>query len=69
VKVAEWIDGVTPDFSWKIPADKVGGYKTFRIPTTLGHFGEKAKDNKDSWIYLDDFAMASSEDLLPKYPD
>ena len=47
VKVAEWIDGVTPDFAWKIPVDKVGGYKVFRIPTTIGGFGERAQENKD----------------------
>jgi hypothetical protein len=39
------------------------------MPTTDGSFGERAKHNKDSWIYMDDFAMASSEDALPKYPD
>lgn len=69
VKVADWIDGVTEDFSWRIPAEKVRGYRAFRMPTTIGSFGERAKDNKDCWIYLDDFAMASSEDSLPKYPD
>ncbi|MBC8868683.1 MAG: hypothetical protein H8E44_04670 [Planctomycetes bacterium] len=69
VKVTEWIDGVTKDFAWKIPAEKVGGYRVFRMPTTQGSFGERAKDNMDSWIYMDDFAMASSEEALPKYPD
>ena len=67
VKVAEWLDGVTPDFSWRIPAKNVGGYRCFRIPTTIGSFGERAKDNQDCWIYLDDFAMASSQDALPTY--
>ncbi len=72
VKVAEWIDGATPDFSWKIPENMVGGHKTFRMPTTQGahsSWGDRAQNNKDSWIYLDDFAMASSEDALPKYPE
>ncbi len=72
VKVTEWIDGVTPDFSWKIPADKVGGHKVLRMPTTLGahsSWGDRAKNNKDAWIYLDDFAMATSHDKLPKYPE
>jgi hypothetical protein len=69
VKVTEWIDGVTEDFSWKIPEQKVGGYRVFRMPTTNGGWGERAKDNKDSWIYMDDFAMASSEDALPNYSD
>jgi len=67
VKVVEWIDGVTEDFSWKIPAEKVGGYRTFRIPTTIGGWGERAKENSDCWIYMDDFAMASSEKALPEY--
>lgn len=69
VKVMEWIDGVTPDFAWKIPEQKVGGYRVFRMPTTIGSFGERAKDNRDSWIYMDDFAMAADEEALPKYPD
>ncbi|MEW8027766.1 MAG: PKD domain-containing protein [Candidatus Thiodiazotropha sp.] len=60
VKVAEWIDGVTPDFSWNIPAGDVGGHRVFRIPTTMDDF--------DSWIYLDDFAMTASEADLPVYP-
>jgi PKD repeat protein len=60
VKVAEWIDGVTSDFSWTIPLSDVGGHHVFRMPTTIDDF--------DSWIYLDDFAMATSEDDLPVYP-
>lgn len=71
VKVAEWIDEVTPDFSWQIPPDKVGGHKVFRMPTTLGadsSWGDRAKNNKDCWIYLDDFAMAEAEEALPTYP-
>jgi len=69
VKVAEWIDGVTPDFSWKIPEKKVGGHRVFRMPTTNGGWGERAKNNMDSWRYMDDFAMATSEETLPKYPE
>lgn len=72
VKVAEWIDGVTADFSWKIPPDKVGGHKTFCMPTTLGahsSWGDRAKHNQDCWIYLDDFAMADSQDALPTYTE
>ncbi len=71
VKVAEWIDGVTPDFSWKIPEHLVGGHKVFCMPTTQGahsSWGERAKNNKDCWMYMDDFAMATSEDALPRYP-
>ena len=69
VKVVEWIDGVTPDFSWQIPADKVGGHRVSRMPTTMGSMGERARDNRDCWIYMDDFAMAASEKALPDYPD
>jgi hypothetical protein len=39
------------------------------MPTTHGSFDEQAKDNKDSWICMDDFAMASSEDALLEYAD
>jgi len=58
VKVAEWIDGRTPNFSWTV--NSPGGHRVFRIPTTL--------DQGDSWIYLDDFTMATSESALPTYP-
>jgi hypothetical protein len=72
VKVAEYIDGVTPNFSFKIPEDRVGGHKMFAMPTTQGAHSsipERAKNNKDMWLYMDDFAMASSEEALPKYPE
>jgi hypothetical protein len=72
VRVAEWIDGVTPEFSWKIPPEKVGGHRVFRMPTTQGDhasWGDRAKNNKDSWIYMDDFTMSGSEEALPKYPE
>lgn len=59
VKVAEWIDGQTPNFSWAIPEQNVGGHRVFRMPTTV--------DNADSWIYMDDFAMATTEESLPVY--
>jgi hypothetical protein len=61
IKVAEWIDGVTPDFSWTIPAEIVGGHNVLRIPTTV--------DTYDSWLYLDDFVIAASESDLPVYGD
>ena len=59
-KVSEWIDGQTPDFSWNIPVQDIGGHRVFRMPTTVDDF--------DSWLYLDDFAMATSESDLPVYP-
>lgn len=59
MKVAEWIDGQTPNFSWIIPTQNVGGHRVFRMPTTI--------EGADSWIYMDDFAMATTEDSLPVY--
>lgn len=72
VKVAEYIDGVTPNFEWKIPSQHVGGHKTVCMPTTSGapsYLAERAANNRDWWIYLDDFSMASSEEKLPKYAE
>lgn len=59
-KVVEWIDGKTPGFTWTIPAARVGGHRTFRMPTTVN-------PNYDWWIYMDDFVMAASENGLPTY--
>jgi len=60
-KVAEWIGGVTPEFSWTFPV--AGGHRGFRIPTTIGW-----TDGAGAvWYYIDDFAMASTEDSLPRY--
>jgi hypothetical protein len=61
VKVSEWIGGVTPGFTWNIPAEHVGGHRVFRMPTTVS-------DN-DYWNYMDDFAMATTEQDLPVYAD
>ncbi len=60
-KVAEWIGGVTPNFTWTFPA--AGGHRAFRMPTTIGW------DNGVGpvWYYMDDFAMATSEADLPVY--
>jgi len=65
IKVAEWIDGVTPGFSWKIPASEVGGHRIISMPTTIPGGGRDPLYN--SWIYMDDFVIATSEDSLPKY--
>jgi PKD repeat protein len=61
VKIAEWIDGSTPHFSWNIPSEGIGGHRVFRMPTTMDDF--------DSWLYVDDFAMATLEADLPVYPN
>jgi hypothetical protein len=61
VKVSEWIGGVTPGFTWNIPAEHVGGHRVLRMPTTVS-------DN-DYMLYMDDFVMATAESDLPVYPD
>lgn len=65
-KVAEWIGGVTPGFEWTIPADQVGGHRVFRMPSTMPGGGNDPL--YDSWVYMDDFTMTTSEDTLPDYP-
>ncbi|MEZ4226030.1 MAG: hypothetical protein R3B13_34095 [Polyangiaceae bacterium] len=65
VKVAEWIGGVTPNFTWNIPAGSVGGHRALRIPTTMP--ANATNGTQDAWVYLDDFAMATSEAALPTY--
>lgn len=59
VKVSEWIHGITPNFTW--PVTNVGGKKIFRMPTTLNTY--------DSWQYMDDFVIATSEEDLPTYAE
>ena len=66
-KVAEWIDGVTPNFVWKIPSNEIGGHRTFRMPTTANLCKIKLNESCDFWIYMDDFVMAESENALPMY--
>lgn len=63
-KVVEWIDGVTPGFTWRVNASHVGGHRTFRMPSTIGRANGTSYD---AWIYMDDFAMARSEGGLPTY--
>jgi len=58
VKVAEWISGSTPDFTWTVI--NPSGHSVFRIPTTMELY--------DSWIYVDDFVMATARSQLPVYP-
>ena len=55
-KTAEWRGGVTPNFVWPISDN---GNKSIRIPTTVA--------GGDEWMYLDDFAIATSETDLPVY--
>lgn len=57
-QVANWIGGVTPNFTWPIQNSQ-GGHRALKVGTTV--------DNYDSWFYLDDFVIASSEASLPRY--
>jgi hypothetical protein len=60
VKVVEWIDCVTPGFTWHIQPAHIGGHRGFAMPTTMGA-DDPASPRWGSWVYLDDFAMARSE--------
>ncbi len=57
-KVAEWIGGVTKDFSWPIPPEERVGFRVLAMPTTV-------TGPEDSTTYMDDFVMATSEEALP----
>ena len=60
LQVADWRGGVTADFTRPLTdVGGAGGHKVLRMPTTV--------DDYDSWIYLDDFVMAASENGLPVY--
>lgn len=59
VKVMDWVDGVTPGFTWQIEPYRQRGHDYFRLGTT--------KDDYDSVIYFSDFVVATSEDDLPTY--
>lgn len=57
-KVADWVGGVTPGFTWTIPAASVGGHRVLRFPSTV--------DN-DFIVYMDDFMIARTEAALRQY--
>lgn len=65
-KVTEWIGGRTPGFRWDIPSASVGGHRVLRMPTTVG---APTSQWYDYWMYMDDFAMATTEQDLTVYPD
>jgi len=67
-KTTELIDGVTPGFSWQIPANDIGGHRAFRMPTTHNPCRPDSHLSCDFWIYMDDFSIANSEQDLPVYP-
>ena len=63
VKVVDWADGQN-GLDWTVATP--GGHSVFRMPTTIGRATNT--DLYDSWMYLDDFTMANSENDLPVYP-
>lgn len=65
-KTSEWIGGRTPGFRWDIPSASVGGHREIRMPTTIG---SPTSQWYDYWMYMDDFAMATTEQDLTVYPD
>jgi hypothetical protein len=62
IKTTEWIGGVTPNFTWTgFPA---GGHSAMRMPTTFPA-NAGSVNTAGAYYYMDDFAMATSEDSLP----
>jgi hypothetical protein len=57
IKIAEWIGGVTPNFTWSLPEEQRSGPRQLRIPTTVNEF--------DSWMYMDDLYFATGPGPLP----
>jgi hypothetical protein len=65
-KTHEWIGGVTPNFTWG--GFTPGGHEGFRMPTTIpGTADSGGPSNPGVFLYVQDFAMASSESSLPDY--
>ncbi|HEB54753.1 MAG TPA: PKD domain-containing protein [Gammaproteobacteria bacterium] len=68
LKVAEYIQGQTANLNWHIAAADVGGHRAFRLPGVQTPCRSDSTLSCDSWTYLDDFSIATSEDSLPIYP-
>jgi hypothetical protein len=68
IKVVEWVTGTTAGFAWNIAPENLRGHRVIRMPTTIGEAAED-RPRYDAWIYMDDFAMATSDDVLPDYAD
>ena len=58
-KVADWRGGVTPNFSWPLTSANRQPFSVLRSPTTVNGPGS-------STVYIDDFAIATSQDNLPQ---
>jgi len=68
VKRTEWIGGMTvagSPFTWSIDPAFRDGHAMISVPTTMP--GNNVPGQYDTWIYLQDFAMASSQANLPSY--
>ena len=67
-KRTEWVGGTTvagSAFTWSIDPAYRDGHAAIRVPTTMP--GPNTTPLHDAWIYLQDFAMASSLAALPTY--
>lgn len=62
-KVMEWIGGTTPNFTWNTSSNDRLGPSHFRMPTTVN----AASTGYVKYKYFQDFAIATSESLLPVY--
>jgi len=65
VKVAEWIGGVTPGFTWDTTTEI--GIKQFRMPTTVNDIGVAGDGVGNYWMQMEYFAIGSTSTDLP-YP-
>jgi hypothetical protein len=65
VQQASWIGGVTTGFTWATNPDHRTGLSALRFPETFGK--PFVEGDYDSWIYVSDFAIATSEADLPVY--
>lgn len=66
-KVCEWEGGVTSGFTWPTGSNTWrSGHRLLRIPTTENASPLSGGDG-DNWKYIQDFAIASTESLLPIY--
>lgn len=75
-KIVEWIDGASVgdgvvNINPNLHVDGSYGHASFKLFTTFGYDSSDARSstNTDSWIYIDDIVVATSEDALPVYAD
>lgn len=68
LKVAHYIQGQTANLNWHIIPEDVGGHRAFRLFGPQNTCRSDPAVSCDSWTYLDDFTIATSENSLPIYP-